>query len=138
LYLSSTVLQYFSYIMMVSFICGGNLLKSIYQYLYKVTNHWHTVKPAHAVTCIKRSPFSFSFPVIEHFIQIEPLFRGHLSHKSTFSLFQSWPLNTGLTVRHKLTTIVVIISIGYKGTKHTCKWNCCLIYFSMTVLDYCC
>ena len=44
------------------------------------SNSWiyfiSTVKPAHAVTCIKRSPFSY--PVIENFIWIEPLLRGHL------------------------------------------------------------
>ena len=45
-----------------------------------------TVKPARAVTCIKRSPFSY--PVIENFIWIEPLLRGHLSYRVTFSLFQ--------------------------------------------------
>ena len=45
-----------------------------------------TVKPAHVVTCIKRSPFSC--PVIENFILIEPLLRGHLSYKTTFSLSQ--------------------------------------------------
>ena len=36
----------------------------------------YTVKPVHAVTCIKRS--SFSCPVVENFIWIEPLSRGHL------------------------------------------------------------
>ena len=51
---------------------------------------------AHVVTCIKRSPFSC--PVIDNFIWIEPLSRDHLSYKATFSLFQRWPLNTGLTV----------------------------------------
>ena len=55
-----------------------------------------TIKPAHAVTCIKRP---ISCCVIEHFIWIEPLLRGHLSYTATFSLYQrSWPLNTGLTV----------------------------------------
>ena len=54
------------------------------------------VKPAHAVTCIKRSPFSC--PVIENFIWIEPLLRGHLSYKASFSVSQRWPLNTGLTI----------------------------------------
>ena len=54
------------------------------------------VKPAYAVTSIKRSPFSC--PVIDNFILIEPLLRGHLSYKATFSLSQRWPLNTGLTV----------------------------------------
>jgi hypothetical protein len=54
------------------------------------------VKPAHAVTCIKRSPFSC--PVIDNFILIEPLLRGHQFYKTTFSLSQWWPLNTDLTV----------------------------------------
>ena len=36
--------------------------------------------------------------VIENFIWIESLLRGHLSYKATFSLTQMWPLNTGLTV----------------------------------------
>jgi hypothetical protein len=50
------------------------------------------------VNCfIKRSPFSC--PVIENFIWIEPLLRGHLSYKAICSLSQrSWPLNTCLTV----------------------------------------
>ena len=50
----------------------------------------------YVVTCLKRSPFSC--PAIEHFIWIKPLLRGHLSYKATFTLFQRWPLNTGLTV----------------------------------------
>ena len=45
-----------------------------------------TVKPAHKVTCIKRSPFSC--PLLENFKRIEPLLRGHLSYKATFSLTQ--------------------------------------------------
>ena len=55
-----------------------------------------TVKSAYAVACIKRSPFSC--PVIENFIWIEPVLRGQWSYKTTFSLSQCWPLNTGLTV----------------------------------------
>ena len=55
-----------------------------------------TVKPAHAVTCIKRS--HFSCPDVENFIWNESLLRGHLSYKATFSLSQRWPLNTGVTV----------------------------------------
>jgi hypothetical protein len=47
-------------------------------------------------TCIKRSPFSCL--VIVNFIWIEPLLRSHLSWKTTLSLSQRWPLNTGLTV----------------------------------------
>jgi len=43
----------------------------------------------------------FSCPFIENFIWIEPLLRGHLSYKATFSLSQRWPLNTGLTLHLK-------------------------------------
>jgi hypothetical protein len=56
----------------------------------------NTVKPALVVTSFKQSPFPC--PVIENFIWIEFLLRGHLSYKATFSLFQWWPLNTHLTV----------------------------------------
>jgi hypothetical protein len=56
------------------------------------TQNLNTIKPAHAVTCIKRSPFSY--PVIENFIWIKPLLRDHLSYKATFSLSQRWPLKT--------------------------------------------
>ena len=42
---------------------------------------------------------SSSCPVTENFFQIEPLLRGHLSYKATFSMFQRWPFNTGLTVQ---------------------------------------
>jgi hypothetical protein len=41
----------------------------------------NTIKPAHAVTCIKHSPFSC--PVIGNFIWIEPLLRGHMSYNAT-------------------------------------------------------
>ena len=58
--------------------------------------HIHTVKPAHVVTCIKRSHFSCL--VIDNFIWIEPLLRGHLTYKDTFPLSQRWPLYTGLAV----------------------------------------
>jgi hypothetical protein len=73
-------------------------LNSGYQKLYIKGHHINTVKPAHvvtsfrAVTCIKMSS------VIENFIWIEPLLRDHLSCKATFSLFQRWPLTTGLTI----------------------------------------
>ena len=40
------------------------------------------VKPTHVVTSIKQSPFSC--PVVDNFIWIEPLLRGHLSNKATF------------------------------------------------------
>ena len=63
--------------------------------LYNQWNLKSTVKPVNAVTSIKRSPFSCY--VIENFIWIEPLLRGHLSnYKAMFSLFQRWPLNTSL------------------------------------------
>jgi hypothetical protein len=45
-----------------------------------------------------QSPVTFSCPVIDNFIWIEPPLRGHLSYKATYSLSQGWPLNTGLTV----------------------------------------
>jgi hypothetical protein len=48
------------------------------------------------VFCINRSPFSCS--VIEIFILIEPLLRGHLYLKITFSLSQMYSLNTCFTV----------------------------------------
>ena len=75
------------------FLCSGSLFLLLSFYICQL--HC-TVKPAHAVTCIKRSPFSC--PVIENFIWIEPLLRGHLYSKVTFSLSQLWPLNTGLTI----------------------------------------
>jgi hypothetical protein len=64
------------------FICWG--------YIY-------IVKPANAVTCIKRS--SFSCPVIENLIWIEPLLRGHLSYKTTFYWFQRWHLDSQTCIK---------------------------------------
>ena len=59
----------------------------------------YTVKALQGVvTCVKRSPFSC--PIIEKFIWIEPLLRGHLYWKITFSLSQRWPPNACLTVYH--------------------------------------
>ena len=55
----------------------------------------------HTCFSLHMSPVQYleiSCPVIEHFIWIEPLLRGHLSYKATFMLSQRWPLNTGLTV----------------------------------------
>ena len=40
----------------------------------------------------------YSCPVLENFIWIKPLLRGHLSYKAIFSLSQRWPLNTDLIV----------------------------------------
>jgi hypothetical protein len=49
---------------------------------------WVTVKPAHVVTSIKQSPVLkghlFLVLVIENFIWIEPLLRGHLSYIGHF------------------------------------------------------
>ena len=89
--------------------------KSLYtvfdQYKLQIIQNLHTVKPARAVTSIKRS--TFSCPVIENFILIEPLL-NHLQYKATFSLSQRWPLNTGLTVFVKTqeTSITSCIHIG--------------------------
>jgi hypothetical protein len=55
----------------------------------------NTVKSAHVVTSIKQSPFSC---LIENVMWIQPLLRGHLSYKATFSLSQRWPLNTGSSI----------------------------------------
>jgi hypothetical protein len=55
------------------------------------------------LACIKRLPFSCPFTKI--FTWIEPLLRGHLSYKATFSLSLKWPLNTGLTIYYLLNDI---------------------------------
>ena len=73
-----------------------------------------------------------SCPVIEIWIWIEPLVKGHLSYMSTFSLSQRWPLNTGLIVYnicHDVDTVnsfwfvifqfSCISRIGYKITNLT-------------------
>ena len=68
-------------------------------------NGLSTVQPIHEVIFIKQSPVfkrsPFYCPVIEYFIWTEPLLRGHLSYKTTFSLTQRWPLNTGLTAFYR-------------------------------------
>jgi hypothetical protein len=72
------------------------------------------IKPANVVTSIKQSSVlkgNFSCPVVENFIWIEPISRGHLSNKTTFSLFQMWSLNTGLTVYIYITLYVFIFPI---------------------------
>ena len=56
--------------------------KYSYSYSYSVIYQSIQSKPPHAVTCIKRSPFSC--PIIENFIWIESLLRGHLSYKAIF------------------------------------------------------
>ena len=72
--------------------------KSLYtvfdQYKLQIIQNLHTVKPARAVTSIKRS--TFSCPVIENFILIEPLL-NHLQYKATFSLSQIKTQETSIT-----------------------------------------
>ena len=72
-----------------------------------------------AVTCIKRS----SFPDIENLIWIEPLLRGHLFYKATFSLSQIWPLNTGMTIVKKMRDITLTYVHFYEYTKFS--WMKC-------------
>jgi hypothetical protein len=70
----------------------------------------YTFKPAHAVNSVKQSLVlkGHIFLVLwENSILIEPLLRGHLSYKVTFSLSQRWPLNTGLTVLDCIVLIIV-------------------------------
>jgi hypothetical protein len=69
---------------------GGKIVSFVVIVSVKYTLKW--------VTCIKRS--HFSCPLIENFIWIEPLLRGHLSLKTTLSLSQRWPRNTDLTVSY--------------------------------------
>ena len=51
---------------------------------------------------------TYSYHCIEKLISIEPLLRGHLSNKATFSLSQWWPLNTGLWVKTEILWIYQI------------------------------
>jgi hypothetical protein len=55
----------------------------------------YTVTPAYGITSFKQSPVlkGHLFPVIENFIWIKPLLRGHLSWKT-----KRWHLDTGLAV----------------------------------------
>ena len=55
----------------------------------------------------------FSCPSIGNFNWIEPLLKGHLSYKATFSLSQRWPLNTDLTV----------VSWNPRASYELDKWN---------------
>jgi hypothetical protein len=61
-----------------------------------------------AVTCIRRSHFSFA--VIENFIWIKPILRGHLSYKATFSSSWGWPLYTGLTIVNVTSYVISVIN----------------------------
>jgi len=65
-----------------------------------------TVKPAYGITSFKQSPVlkGHLFPVIENFIWIEHLLRGHLSWKT-----KRWHLDTGLAVH--LETMKALSSI---------------------------
>jgi hypothetical protein len=61
---------------------------------------------------------TFSCPVIEKYILIEPLLRGHLSYKATFSSSQRGPLNTGLTIHHTGQCNVCCPLRSYRRTTH--------------------
>jgi hypothetical protein len=82
-------------------------------------------------TCTMQSPVLkghlFLFPVIENFIWKEPLLRVHLSYKTTFSLSQMWPLNTGLTEYIPYMYLPI-----YMWTPHIClsteHENCAVTY----------
>ena len=92
-----------------------------------MTNNANTVKLhmwSPAVTCIKRS--HFSWPVIEHFIWIEPLLKGHLSYKDTFSLSQRWSLYTSLTS-------LIYMDTGERFPPVNQRWP---LYTSLTSLIY--
>ena len=80
-------------------------------YIYWLSRLWiqsnlPMQSPLLSVTCIKRS--LFSWPVIENFISIEPLLRGHRSYEATFSSSQGGPLNTDLIVYHYFEYVIVI------------------------------
>ena len=72
-----------------------------------MTSDWLVDVSDDRYTTIKRS--LFSCPVTDNFIWIEPILRGHLSYKATFSLSQGWHLNTDLT------TCFVDIRIHYNA-----------------------
>ena len=76
-----------------SLIFGKSILE---RYVVYIQSNLSIRSPLLSIRCIERS--RFTCPVIENFIWIEPFLRGHLSYKTTFSLSQRWPLNTGLTV----------------------------------------
>jgi hypothetical protein len=86
---------------------------------------WSPLLSSHlyqVVTSIKQSPV-FSCPVIENFIWIEPLLRRHFSYKTTFSLSQRWPLNTGLTLPLSYISYIYIqVHTYFKiSKKHNCR-----------------
>jgi hypothetical protein len=53
-------------------------------YIYEYHMSMYTVTPAYGITSFKQSPVfkGHLFPVIENFIWIKPLLRGHLSWKT--------------------------------------------------------
>jgi hypothetical protein len=52
----------------------------------------------HTIDTLQHHSLSLTSSVLDNFIWIEPLFRGHLHYKVPFSLSPRWPLNTGLTI----------------------------------------
>jgi hypothetical protein len=63
----------------------------------KKLNQFYMIRSVSLIPCILGNTiFTFFFPVIEKFIWIEPLLRGHLSYKANLSFSQRRPLKTGL------------------------------------------
>ena len=89
------------------------------------------LKPVHAVTCIKRS--HFSCPVIENFISIEPLLRGHLFKRPLFLchkgdlLIQVWLLFISQLVLSKRRFIFIFWFTLISGVFHSIRvtFQCC-------------
>jgi hypothetical protein len=80
------------------FVTFFYMLKSEGNYFYIIMDFWYFSCQnsgnnfQDAILQCRRSDF-----ILESSI-IEPLLRGHLSYKATFSLSERWPPNTGLTV----------------------------------------
>ena len=89
----------------------------------------YTVKPAHEVTSIKQS-LVLKGPVIINFIYIQPLLRGHLSYKITFSLYQRWPLNTGLKC---ISTTELSYCTGSIPTTFYDQYSCFIVRYIWTL-----
>lgn len=77
----------------------------------------HTVTPADMVTYIKI--YHFSSPCIEIFTWIEPPLIEHFCYKTTFSLSQKWPFNTGLTVLVVFFLSKLIVVLQYLPVQQT-------------------
>jgi len=70
---------------------------------------------------MKRSHFSCL--VIYIFIWIEPLLRGHMSYKTTFSLLRRRPLNTGLTAILNLILPVYCVWLSWPWSNGSWIYN---------------